>query len=117
MTDIHFIDLRGQVPDDKGRFAFYNSHLCTFELHSGIETFDTWEEFCEMFCNDVGYIESGIRESVGLAEYESVAPGWCKEENKTPHYDDLWKAANALMTSDKFVSISAPTNPQPTIGR
>jgi len=82
MTDIHFIDLCGQVPDDKGRFAFYNSHICTFESHSGVETFDTWEEFCKRFRNDVGYIESGIEESVGLAEYESVVPDWCKGENE-----------------------------------
>ncbi len=80
MTDIHFIDLRGQVPNNIGRFAFYNSHLCTFESHSGYETFDTWEEFCERFCNDVGYVEGGIEDGAGLEEYKSVAPDWCKEE-------------------------------------
>lgn len=73
--DIHFVDLRNQIPLVQGRFAWYNSHLATFESHAGKETFSTWEEFEEAFKRD--YKEESPEYSIPLGDYCALAPGWC----------------------------------------
>ena len=60
-----FIDLRGQI--DCARFAWYDTVTSMFEIHSGVQLWETWEEFEEDY------------EGNSLGRYRGLTPAWAFE--------------------------------------